>query len=163
MKTKLILNVLLFLLLCAGTALAIEPGATPPDFKLSTLEGKEVKLSDYQGRIVILKLATTWCPTCKQQSQEIIEANKILAANDVVVLEVFLQDSEAMIREALKGETYAMTHIPLLDDGQARRAYAVYMIPRLLIIDRDFKVRRDGSLMTARELIREVQAIAGKE
>jgi hypothetical protein len=36
------------------------------------------------------------------------------------------------------------------------------MIPRLLIIDRDFKVRRDGSLMTARDLVREVQAIAGK-
>jgi hypothetical protein len=55
-----------------------------------------------------------------------------------------------------------MDHVALLDDGDARRAYAVYMIPRLLIIDRDFKVRRDGSLMTARDLVREVQAIAGK-
>lgn len=162
MKTKIILNLLVLLLICAGTALAIEVGSTPPDFKLPTIEGKDVKLSDYQGRIILLKLATTWCPTCKQQSQEIAEAGKILAENDVVVIEVFLQDSEEMIREALAGQTFAMDHVALLDDGDARRAYAVYMIPRLLIIDRDFKVRRDGSLMTARDLIREVQAIAGK-
>lgn len=162
MKTKLILNILVLLLFSTGTALAIEVGSTPPDFKLPTIEGKDVKLSDYQGRIILLKLATTWCPTCKQQSQEIAEAGKILAENGVVVIEVFLQDSEAMIREALAGETFALDHVALLDDGDARRAYAVYMIPRLLIIDRDFKVRRDGSLMTARELVREVQAIAGK-
>jgi peroxiredoxin len=162
MKTKIILNLLVLLLISTGTALAIEVGSTPPDFKLPTIEGKDVKLSDYQGRIILLKLATTWCPTCKQQSQEIAEAGKILAENDVVVIEVFLQDSEEMIREALAGQTFAMDHVALLDDGDARRAYAVYMIPRLLIIDRDFKVRRDGSLMTARDLIREVQAIAGK-
>jgi peroxiredoxin len=162
MKTKIILNLLVLLLICTGTALAIEVGSTPPDFKLPTIEGKDVKLSDYQGRIILLKLATTWCPTCKQQSQEIAEAGKILAENEVVVIEVFLQDSEEMIREALAGQTFAMDHVALLDDGDARRAYAVYMIPRLLIIDRDFKVRRDGSLMTARDLIREVQAIAGK-
>jgi peroxiredoxin len=162
MKTKIILNLLVLLLISTGTALAIEVGSTPPDFKLPTIEGKDVKLSDYQGRIILLKLATTWCPTCKQQSQEIAEAGKILAENEVVVIEVFLQDSEEMIREALAGQTFAMDHVALLDDGDARRAYAVYMIPRLLIIDRDFKVRRDGSLMTARDLIREVQAIAGK-
>jgi peroxiredoxin len=162
MKTKIILNLLVLLLICTGSVLAIEVGSTPPDFKLPTIEGKDVKLSDYQGRIILLKLATTWCPTCKQQSQEIVEAGKILAENDVVVIEVFLQDSEEMIREALAGQTFAMDHVALLDDGDARRAYAVYMIPRLLIIDRDFKVRRDGSLMTARDLIREVQAIAGK-
>lgn len=162
MKSKIILNLLVLLLFCTGTALAIEAGSTPPDFKLPTVDGLEVSLSDYQGRIILLKLATTWCPTCKQQSQEIAEAGKILAEKDVVVIEVFLQDSEEMIREALAGEKFAMTHVALLDDGEARRAYAVYMIPRLLIIDRDFKVRRDGSLMTARDLIREVQAIAGK-
>lgn len=162
MKTKIILNLLVLLLISTGTALAIEVGSTPPDFKLPTIEGKDVKLSDYQGRIILLKLATTWCPTCKQQSQEIVEVGKILAENEVVVIEVFLQDSEEMIREALAGQTFAMDHVALLDDGDARRAYAVYMIPRLLIIDRDFKVRRDGSLMTARDLIREVQAIAGK-
>jgi peroxiredoxin len=162
MKTKIILNLLVLLLISTGTALAIEVGSTPPDFKLPTIEGKDVKLSDYQGRIILLKLATTWCPTCKQQSQEIAEAGKILAENEVVVIEVFLQDSEEMIREALAGQTFAMDHVALLDDGDARRAYAVYMIPRLLIIDRDFKVRRDGSLMIARDLIREVQAIAGK-
>jgi len=163
MKSRIILNLLVLLLICTGTALAIEAGSTPPDFKLPTIEGKDVKLSDYQGRIILLKLATTWCPTCKQQSQEIVYAKRVLAENDVVVIEVFLQDSEEMVREALSGEKFPMTHVALLDDGTARRAYAVYMIPRLLIIDRDFKVRRDGSLMTARDLIREVQAIAGKE
>jgi peroxiredoxin len=156
------LLILLSLFLFTVNAAAIELGATAPDFKLPTLDGKQVSLSDYKGQVIVLKLATTWCPTCKQQSQEIQSANNFLRNNNVAVVEVFLQDSEKMVREYLKGERYDMPFAALLDDGRALKAYNVYLIPRVLIIDQDFKVRRDGSLLSDRELIVEIEKIAKK-
>jgi len=164
MKKCLAMSLLacLSLLLLASGAAAIEVGETAPDFKLPTLEGKEVSLSDYKGQVIVLKLATTWCPTCKQQTQEIQSAGNFLNEHKVNVVEVFLQDSEKMVAEYLQGEKYEMPHVALLDDGQALKAYNVYLIPRLLIIDQDFKVRRDGSLLSDRELIVEIEKLDQK-
>jgi len=164
MKKHLVFSILVFLslLLISFNATAVEIGATAPDFKLPSLDGKQVSLSDYKGQIIILKLATTWCPTCKQQSQEIQSASKVLRDNNVAFIEVFLQDSEKMVREYLKGEKHEMPFAALLDDGRALKAYNVYLIPRLVIIDQDFKVRRDGSLLSDRELIGEIEKLAKK-
>lgn len=164
MKKYLALSLLaiLSLLLLAGGAVAVEVGAIAPDFKLPTLDGKQVSLSDYKGQILVLKLATTWCPTCKQQTQEIQSAGSFLREHNVRVVEVFLQDSEKMVHEYLKGEKHEMPFVALLDDGQALKAYNVYLIPRVLIIDQDFKVRRDGSLLSDRELIVEIEKFAKK-
>ena len=164
MKKHLALSLLAFLslLLFSVSAVAVEIGATAPDFKLPGLDGKQVSLSDYKGQIIVLKLATTWCPTCKQQSQEIQSAANFLRDNNVAFIEVFLQDSEKMVREYLKGEKYEMPFAALLDDGRALKAYNVYLIPRLVIIDQDFKVRRDGSLLSDRELIGEIEKFAKK-
>jgi peroxiredoxin len=164
MKKNLALPLLIFLslFLLAGGAAAVEIGATAPDFKLPTLDGKQVSLSDYKGQVIVLKLATTWCPTCKQQTQEIQSAGNFLRDHNVRVVEVFLQDSEKMVNEYLKGEKFEMPFVALLDDGRALKAYNVYLIPRVLIIDQDFKVRRDGSLLSDRELIVEIEKFAKK-
>lgn len=164
MKKHLIITLLtgLSLFLIAGSVAAIEIGAVAPDFKLPNLDGKQVSLTDYKGQIIVLKLATTWCPTCKQQSEEIQSAGNFLRNNNVAVVEVFLQDSEKMVREYLKGEKYDMNFVALLDDGQALKAYNVYLIPRMVIIDQDFKVRRDGNLLSDREIIVEIEKFAKK-
>ncbi len=153
----------LLLLLFSTSALALEKGIVAPDFELSTLEGKKVRLSDYKGQTIVLKLATTWCPTCKQLSQEIRYAGDYLKKNEVAVVEIFLQDTEEMVKEYFSGQTYEMPHVVLIDDGQVHKGYNVYLIPRLLLIDKDFKVRRDGSLISARDLVRELEKVAQGE
>lgn len=163
MKNALLAPLVLLLLLAVFTcpAAALETGDAAPDFKLSTLDGKKVSLSDFRGKIIVLKLATTWCPTCKQQDQEIAEIGEFLKEQDVSLVEVFLQDSEAMIREHLQATSFPMPHVVLEGDNKVAKAYNVYVIPRLLVIDRDFKVRRDGSLITAYELKKLIQEVAG--
>jgi len=153
MKRHLLFPLLLLALLLPVPAQALlDYGEAAPDFEAKSLAGDVVHLSDFKGRGVLLKLATTWCPTCKQQMQEIAAVKDFLDDNNVVVLEVFLQDTEEMIKAYLDGKSHPKNYIPVLDDGQARNAYNVYLIPRVLIIDGDMKVRRDGSLMSASDL-----------
>ena len=39
-------------------------GAPAPDFRFSTLDGKQRRLSEFRGRPVMLWFYATWCPTC---------------------------------------------------------------------------------------------------
>jgi peroxiredoxin len=138
---------LLLVIFCAVplTAVAIETGAQAPDFKLTSVAGQEVSLSDFKGQLVLLKLATTWCPTCKQLSAEIKKVGDFLKEKNVVFLEVFVQDSEEMIEKYLGDEVPPMTFHALLDDESVYEAYNVYLIPRFLVIDAEQVVRFDSS------------------
>jgi len=144
---KLLLCVFLLTLFCLApiAALAVATGETAPDFKLQDMKGEDVSLSDFKGRLVLLKLATTWCPTCKQLSAEIKNIGEFLKEQDVVFLEVFVQDSEKTIKKYLGDHQPPMTFHALLDDGQAYKAYNVYLIPRFLLIDEEQVVRFDSS------------------
>jgi len=144
---KLLLCVLLLILFCLApiTALAVATGEPAPDFKLQAMTGEDISLSDFKGRLVLLKLATTWCPTCKLLSAEIKKIGDFLKEQDVVVLEVFVQDSKQTIKKYLGKHKPPMTFHALLDDGQAYEAYNVYLIPRFLLIDEEQVVRFDSS------------------
>lgn len=139
--------VLLFVIFCVTpeAAVAVATGTPAPDFKLKTLQGHEVSLSDFKGRLVLLKLATTWCPTCRLLSAEIDKVGTLLRARDVVVIEVFVQDSAAMVEKYLGDKQLPMAYYALLDDGQAYEAYSVYLIPRLLVIDAGQIVRFESA------------------
>ncbi len=146
MRTKRFTLLLLWasLLLLPALTCAFEVGDPAPDFRLQDLDGKEYALSDFAGRAVILKLATTWCPTCKQLSNEIEEIGPYLKEKGAVFLDVFVQDRPAMIRRSLEGRDFVVESHALLDDGTAHKAYSVYHIPRLLVVDPDQKVAYDN-------------------
>ncbi|MFA5516411.1 MAG: TlpA disulfide reductase family protein [Desulfuromonadales bacterium] len=163
MKTSRSLIIhLLFLVAFALPAAALEIGQTAPGLSLPSLAGATVDISGFKGRIVVLKLATTWCPTCTQQTEEIDRIKDYLQENDVAVVEVFIQDSEKMVRDYFAGRDLSADRIVLLDDGSAVKSYNVYLIPRVLLIDREFKVRRDGSLIGAEELKKGIGQLIAK-
>ena len=148
---------LLLSLTLAGQGLALDKGDLAPDFELLSIEGKKVRLSDFKGQQIVLKLATTWCPDCKQQSEEIDRASAYLKENNVAVVEVFVKDDKDAVREYAANQRYRMPHVALMDDGQAYQAYQVYLIPRTLLIDENFRIQRDGNLIYRRKLIKALE------
>ena len=153
------------LVLVPVSATAIPLGGQAPDFTLPNLEGRQVSLSDFRGQVVLVKLATTWCPSCSQLSAELLRAGEFLKESNVVLLDVFVQDTKEMVSQYLDGHSYPMTFNALIDDGQAYRAYNVYLIPRLLVIDAQGVVRYDsaGQVPTATELRGLVEEALGQQ
>lgn len=158
-KALLSLSFLIVALFASTHAWAVEPGAAPPDFQLKDIDGVPFKLSDYKGELIILKLATTWCPTCLQQSSEFAQAAEYLKEKNVRLVEVYLQDSEKMVKEYKNKIKYDFTYHTIIDDGQALKAYNVYLIPRVILIDRNFKVLRDGNILTAGQIKAEFEKV----
>jgi peroxiredoxin len=134
----------------------------PPavDFSLPNLQGAMVRLSEFKGRPILLKLGTTWCPACVEQRRELSKVATELQSAGVEVVEIYLQESAAQVKKELADETANVKATILIDDGKVQREYNVYTIPRVLIIGPDFRVRRDGYLLTADELRQHLSALS---
>lgn len=105
------------------------------DFKLRTLEGKEVKLSDYRGKVVILDFWATWCPPCRKGVPDLISLQNEFK-KDLVVIGISL-DQQNTIKD-LKPfiENYKINYPVVLGDEKVVKDYGgISAIPTSFIID----------------------------
>ncbi|MCL6493725.1 MAG: TlpA family protein disulfide reductase [Ignavibacterium sp.] len=105
------------------------------DFKLKTLEGKEVKLSDYRGKIVIIDFWATWCPPCRKGIPDLISLQEEFK-KDLVVIGISL-DQQNTIKD-LKPfiENYKINYPVVLGDEKVVKDYGgISAIPTSFIID----------------------------
>jgi thiol-disulfide isomerase/thioredoxin len=64
---------------------------TAPNFRLQDSEGNTVRLSDYQGKVVLVNLWATWCKPCEAEIPWLIDLQKTYA-DDLVVLGVSMDE-----------------------------------------------------------------------
>lgn len=149
----------------AAFAGAVEVGSKAPGFRLPSAQNSEVALSDYEGQLVLLKIGTTWCPGCQMLGDEIDKLVTVLDERNVAVIDVFMQDTLPMIKEALEDKAPYSRYHALIDDGSVHEAYNVYLIPRLLIVDESQLVRYDsvGQELSADEIEAMIEKFAVAE
>jgi peroxiredoxin len=115
----------------------IEEGNLAPDFELTTLDGKQVRLSDYRGKKVILNFWATWCPPCKAEVPDLEKFYSTYKDKGIVILGVNLTQAEKN-QSAIKAfvKSYGITYtIPLDVKSLISGIYQVSAIPTSYIID----------------------------
>jgi peroxiredoxin len=75
-------------------------GQKAADFKLTNLEGKEVQLSDFEGKNVIVEIAQTTCGACMQAQPEMDKFKK--EHPEFPVIQVFPMDNKVAVNDFLK-------------------------------------------------------------
>ena len=121
-------------------------GKKAPDFILQSMDGKEVKLSDYKGKKVYLKFWASWCGPCKKSMPELME----LAAKedrDFEILSVIapgLQGEKTIDQFPKWFEDQGYKDIPVLYDtkGTTFQAYQIRSIPTEYLIDSQGKIAK---------------------
>ena len=133
-----------------------EAEAVPaPEFSLHDLQGNSLSLSSYKGKVLILNFWATWCPPCRREIPDFIEAYKELKDKGLEILGVSVDDLSA---EALRdwtqkaGMNYpvALFTAKIIADYQPGE-----FIPATIVIDRLGRIRyRQSSLMNKETLLR---------
>lgn len=117
------------------TIVSLSSDKKAADFKLKTLEGKEIKLSDYRGKIVIVDFWATWCPPCRKGIPDLISLQEEYK-KDLVVIGISL-DQQNTIKD-LKPfiENYKINYPVVLGDEKVVKDYGgINAIPTSFIID----------------------------
>jgi peroxiredoxin len=109
------------------------------DFTLKTLDGKDVSLSDYRGKIVFLNFWTTWCPACRQEMPSMEKLYQKFKDKDFVMLAVSLREKNKTVEKFM--EDYKLNFPALLDPkGRVGGAYLVTSIPTTYLISRQGEI-----------------------
>jgi len=110
------------------------------DFTVKDLENKDVSLTKYKGKVILLNFWATWCGPCKAEIPGFVELQKAIP-NDLVVIG-YSVDDDAPKAKAFADE-YKMNYPILLGLGRedVQDAYGPFWgIPASVIISRDGKV-----------------------
>jgi thiol-disulfide isomerase/thioredoxin len=133
-------------------------GEPAPDFLLPYVSpghaGQSQRLSDLQGRAVVLDFWASWCAPCRAQTPVLERVAQQVGADKLVVLGVATSDDRVSITRFL--ERSAPKYESVFDDQDVSASlYRVRGLPTLIVIDAVGRVRAVTSgLVSERELTR---------
>jgi peroxiredoxin len=133
-------------------------GMPAEDFALPGLDGKEQRLSQYRGKIVLLNFWATWCKPCTTEMPAMQASFDRLRDKGFVVLAINEPEDEAKVREHIK--QYGHTFPVLMDrDNKVANQFGVFGLPVSVFIDQQGRVQEyiKGGLLTE-QMINDVVA-----
>ncbi len=117
-----------------------QKGNIAPDISLYDLNGKEVRLSDFRGQVVMLNFWATWCGPCESEMPTMEAIYKKYKDSGFVILAVDVGDSEVKVKRYIK--EHNLTFPVLLDWSQAIAGdFAIIGFPTTFIIDQNGVIR----------------------
>ncbi|MBI3160264.1 MAG: TlpA family protein disulfide reductase [Chloroflexi bacterium] len=131
-----LLPILLFGL-AACTSDAPEPvaGNPAPDFELLDVNGQTVRLSDQQGKAVVVNFWATWCAPCRFEMPT-LDAAARQYPDDLLVLAVNYDEPPERVRAY--ADELGLGFAPLLDPGgETQTLYRVRGYPSTYFVDRE--------------------------
>ena len=133
-------------------AVAATPAAyvVAPDFTLRGADGRNVRLDELRGQVVLVNFWATWCGPCREEMPRLDTLYQKYRKSGFVLLGVNIDDNPAT---ALSTAQKLNVSFPILldTDKKVSKLYDLSTMPSTVVIDRDGKVRfltrgfRDGT------------------
>ncbi len=112
------------------------------DFKLTTPDGKEVSLSDYKGKVVMVDFWASWCKPCRKENPNVVRIYNRFKNEGFEILGVSLDQQKESWVNAIEMDKLTWTHVSDLAGwgSSAAKLYGVTGIPYTLIVGKDGKI-----------------------
>ena len=110
-----------------------------PDFSLQDVNGRSFRLSDFRGKVVVLKFMSTNCPHYKTEMPQLTAVWKRFEGR-IVMISVSLNPHETDKRLSEYAESYSAPWIWARDTAGVGAAYQVTGVPTICIIDANGRI-----------------------
>ena len=109
-------------------------GQADYNWSVRSLDGAEVSLTGFQGKVLFLNVWATWCGPCIAEMPAIQKLYESLAGQDVAFVLVSEEDADT-VRQFVKDRQFA---VPVyVSAGKLSQVYNTVGIPATFIVDRD--------------------------
>jgi len=147
----------------AGSVAGQVRGQLAPDFELQSLDGKNVKLSAFRGKAVLLNFWATWCGPCKIEMPWFVELQKQYGPQGLQVVGVAMDDSSS--EEIAKFTREMGVNYPVLlgTESVGQRYGGVDVLPTTFFVDREGKlVAREFGLQSRSIFVDHIKEALGE-
>ena len=133
-----------FALYQTGESEAVEIGQTAPDFELTTLDGKTVRLSEFRGKGVLINFWASWCKPCRDEMPAIQRVYERHRDKGLEVLGVNIAETGVTVDGFVRH--LDLTFPILLDQNrEVTQMYGIGPIPSSIFVSPEGKVVRKVS------------------
>jgi thiol-disulfide isomerase/thioredoxin len=124
-----------------GTITVLDPDQRrmPGALRGATIDGAQVDLADYRGKVVVLNVWGSWCAPCQKEAPALQAASEALAPKGVKFLGINTRENGNRAAAAAFERAYAITYPSLFDSADyllaLRGAVAANAIPSTVVVD----------------------------
>jgi thiol-disulfide isomerase/thioredoxin len=157
--------------------LSVSPGSSAanpkapkpaPDLSLKDLDGKDLSLAQYKGKVVLVNFWATWCEPCQVEIPWLIEMQQKYAAKGFTVLGIAMDEEGAKVvtpwvqkeRFDVNGTKSQMNYpIVIGNDAAADKFGGLLGYPTSVLITRDGKiVKRITGIISYEEIAKSIES-----
>ena len=104
------------------------------DFQITTLDGRELRLSDLRGSIVMVDFWSSWCPPCRAEASVLGEAYERWSELGVEFVGVSIWDNEEDVADFIKRHNITYPN-GIDEDGSIAVEFGVKGIPEKFFVN----------------------------
>jgi thiol-disulfide isomerase/thioredoxin len=119
-------------------------GKTAPDFTLTDIQGKTIRLSDLKGRTVLLDFWATWCGPCRADAPALDKLYQKYGGKELTIIGLSVNEERPVVQKFLSEHPHPYT-IALTSENEMPRPYQIGVFPTYIVID------TEGNLVSATE------------
>lgn len=121
---------------------ATSVGQAAPDFTLSTPDGKEVSLSDFKGKYLLVDFWASWCGPCRAENPNVVNVYKDFQPKGFEILGVSLDKNKPDWESAIEADGLTWTQVSDLKHWESKVVglYNITGIPFTILLDKEGKI-----------------------
>jgi peroxiredoxin len=135
MKYALAAAVLL-LTLPANSHAILQKGQVAPQFKGASLTNRQVSLSDYRGKVVVLDFFATWCGPCKDSLPHMVELHRKYSGKGLQVIGMSADDESDRLYVKVFASDMNLPYPVIIADEDLQADYGLRSVPMIVVIDK---------------------------
>ena len=119
---------------------AVAEGEVAPDFTLPTNDGKEVALSSFKGKYVLVDFWASWCKPCRMENPNVVKAYASYNAKGFEVVSISVDQDKAAWAKAIEEDGLTWTQLIADEASGVAQKYAIQSIPSTFLLDKEGKI-----------------------